>query len=166
MKEIHLSKFGKNRGKFVALVDDEYYEELNKLTWHVHISFNGLNLYAQTNIKICGGFKIIKMHQLIMKGKGIDHRDGNGLNNQKSNLRFCTNQENMRNRNPNRNSSSKYKGVGFDKESNNWVAFITVNKIMIKIGRFSIEDEAAKAYDKKAVELFGEYAKLNFKPCY
>ncbi len=95
--------------------------------------------------------------------KHTDHEDGNGLNNQKSNLRIVTNAQNHMNKKGNRNTSSKYKGVCWNKESNKWTSSITLNQKQTHLGYFTCEKKAAKAYDKKAKELFGEYSRLNFK---
>ena len=103
------------------------------------------------------------MHRLIMDAQErqeIDHADGNGLNNQKDNLRFCTHSQNHMNRKPTK-GSSKYKGVSWHKAAKKWNARITLNKKTVSIGYFDSEIIAAKAYDEKAIELFGEFAKLN-----
>ena len=96
-------------------------------------------------------------------GLVVDHIDGNGLNNRKSNLRVCTQAQNSLNSRPRRNSSSRYKGVSFYKRDKIWQAQIFYNFRTINIGRFDDEIEAALAYDRKAAELFGEFAYLNFK---
>lgn len=101
------------------------------------------------------------MHIEIMGKRGIDHRDHNGLNNQKSNLRFCTPSENAMNARKNENSSSVYKGVCFFNRDKKWLAQIQVNGKPIRLGCFASEVEAAKAYNNKAIELFCEFANLN-----
>ena len=102
------------------------------------------------------------MHIFILGFKGIDHIDGNGLNNQRNNLRKATHQENMMNRQSNKNSSSQFKGVHWYERTNKWQARITFNQKRISLGYFTSEIDAAKTYNKKALELFGEFAKLNF----
>jgi len=92
MKQIQLSS-----GQ-IALVDDKNFEWLNQWKWHIGKSGSGKTFYAQRIVYIGGGaknpkYKVIKMHRLIMnaqKGQQIDHRNGNGLNNQEHNLRFST----------------------------------------------------------------------------
>lgn len=94
----------------------------------------------------------------------VDHIDHNGLNNQKSNLRNCTHRQNAMNNSS--RGSSKYLGVsivGRGRQKGMISAEIKMNYRKIHIGVFSTEIEAAKAYDKKAKELFGEFANLNFK---
>jgi hypothetical protein len=104
------------------------------------------------------------MHREIMNTTSnmqVDHIDHNTLNNQKSNLRICTHQQNQMNRIP--WGSSEFLGVSFRKERNCYSAKIMLNQKSINIGHFKIEEDAARAYDIKAKELFGEFANLNFK---
>lgn len=103
------------------------------------------------------------MHQLILPGvTPIDHRDGNGLNNQKSNLRGCTHQQNMQNKRLPANNTSGYKGVRWYKRTGRWIAGCKMDGRLYHLGYFDDPIEAAKAYDAKALELFGEFARLNF----
>ena len=92
----------------------------------------------------------------------VDHKDRNSLNNHLSNLRWCTRKENNQNRSKNKNTSSVYKGVFFNKNNNKWCARIQHNGQKIHLGFYVDESEAAHAYDRKAKELFGVFAKLNF----
>ena len=154
MKEIQLTQ-----GK-VALVDDEDFEYLNQRKWCARKHRN--TFYATTSEWINKKSQNISMHRLILDGcrKQIDHADSNGLNNQKYNLRRCTSQENNRNRKPYLGKSSIYKGVSFSK--NIYRAQISINRKPILLGRFSLEIEAAKAYDEAAKLYFKEFAYLNF----
>lgn len=94
-------------------------------------------------------------------GLYIDHRNGNGLDNRRDNLRRATMSQNIANQFP-RGGSSKYKGVCRSKRSGGWLAQICVNRKSIYLGRFGTEEEAARAYDVKAKEVWGEFARLNF----
>lgn len=145
---------------YYALVDDEDYEYLNQFKWYP--AFDNNNIYAIRAPTMVEGCLLIRMHWDVMGGKGIDHVDGNGLNNQKSNLRFCTSAENNHNRRPVKNSSSKYKGVSWDKSAKKWRAQIKINDKSFPLGRYSNEIEAAKAYDREAIKHHGEFARLNF----
>ena len=107
--------------------------------------------------------KQILMHQLLL-GKGADHRDHNGLNNRRSNLRVATTEQNGGNRQKDKRrngTSSLYRGVSF-RSGRKFEASIRVNQKLIYLGNFESEVEAALAYDKAAREHFAEYAALNF----
>lgn len=103
MKEIQLTQ-----GR-VALVDDEDYEFLNQFKWHA--DNHGHTFYAARSLWINGKKVIHLMHWYVMKGKGVDHIKDGGLNNQKSNLRFCDKSKNAMNQKPRKVGTSKYKGV-------------------------------------------------------
>jgi hypothetical protein len=142
----------------VAIVDAEDYEWLSKYKWHA--SNAGGKFYATR----CRKNRSISMHRIIMgepKGMFVDHIDGNSQNNRRSNLRTCTPAQNLQNQRP-KEGTSRYKGVYFHKKDNKWMAKIGFNGKSIYIGNFEDEIEAAKAYDTKATELFGEFAYLNF----
>lgn len=163
MKEIQLTK------GYVALVDDEDFEYLNQFRWHVEIRREHC-IYAVRNTYFREGVEkrsSVKMHREIMKpdnGMTIDHIDHNGLNNQKSNLRICTNRDNAKNRLP--SSNKKYKGVYRKISKYTGEIFIYANikhgEKLIHIGKFYSDIDAAMAYDIKAIEFFGEFAYLNF----
>ena len=92
----------------------------------------------------------------------VDHQDRNSLNNHLSNLRWCTRKENQQNMSKRKNTSSVYKGVSFYKPLNKWKAKIQSNGQQIHLGYFTDETDAGRAYDRKAIELFREFAVLNF----
>jgi hypothetical protein len=108
----------------------------------------------------------VYLHRFIMgakKGEQVDHRDGNGLNNQKSNLRFCNHAQNQHNQQIKRfKKTSTYKGVHRPIKWNMWVATIQVNNTTKYIGHFQKEIDAARAYDIAALKYYGEFARLNF----
>lgn len=141
--------------KLRFIVDDEDYEECNYLNWYLR-GKNSTNIY--THIPMTG---IISLCNFLMKTKRVkyDHIDRNFLNNQKSNLRVCTDSQNNANRKyPNK--TSKYRGVSWSVYGY-WVAAIKFNKKATYIGSYHSEEEAAIAYNKKALELFGDFAVLN-----
>jgi hypothetical protein len=164
MKEIQLTK-----GK-IAFVDDADYEELNGYKWRLMPRPNGrFHVYRKKYIG-AGKSVTIYLHQHLMGTYGtgiqVDHRDGDGLNNQRDNLRKATNQQNQFNRHTyaHQNNSSKYKGVHLRKDTKKWSAQIKINQKVIRLGCFESETEAALAYNVKAKELFGEFACLNQLP--
>lgn len=159
MKEIKLSQFGKNKGKYVALVDDEDFEVLSGYRWCARK--DGNTFYAMRSIQVNGKQRAVQMHNAIMNEKSIDHIDHDGLNNQKSNLRVCTRSENMMNMGKHEKASSIYKGVCFFNRDKKWLAQIKINGKRIRLGTFASEIEAAKAYNEKAIEFFREFANLN-----
>lgn len=91
----------------------------------------------------------------------VDHRDRDKTNNSISNLRWCTHQENMRNKTKQTGTTSQYNGVSWHKREQHWVAQIKFNYKQIHLGYFDTEEEAALAYNNKSQELFGEYANTN-----
>lgn len=149
MKEIQSTK------DIVVLVDDEDFEFLNNFKWHdVHGYACG-----------CVNGKQILMHRLIMDAPRelfVDHINGIPSDNQRKNLRFSTNSQNQANRKNQKDNTSGYKGVTFQKANGKWLSQIKVNQINIHIGYFNTPEEAAKAYDEYASLHFGEYASLNF----
>jgi len=157
MKEIKLTQ-----GK-VAIIDDVDYAELSKYKWYARLE--GKVYYAQRGVKKSNGKRTIqRMHRFLMNpsvGIGVDHIDGNGLNNQRSNLRLCNQSENCRNQRAVRGGSSKYKGVDWFKLLNKWRAKIYVNHKSVHLGVFASEEDAASAYNNTAVKYFGEFAKPN-----
>jgi hypothetical protein len=91
----------------------------------------------------------------------IDHCDGDRLNNHIENLRLATALENQYNKSRQTNGTSKYKGVWYDSVKGTWKASIRYENVRHYIGQFDSELEAAIAYDKLAIEIQGEFAKLN-----
>lgn len=149
-------------GEFIVLYDDEDHGKILKHTWG--ISKYGNNFYAKTMIGEKNKQKILYLHRFILNAKYgdiIDHKDNNTLNNKKSNIRFCSHQNNMMNRKPEKNSSSKFKGIYYNKNSNLWHSQIYKNFKKIHLGYFENEIDAALAYNGAAKYLFGKYAYLN-----
>jgi len=153
MKKIPL--YGKNgKDKFV-LVSNEDHKKLSKYKWR--LSAAGYPVRIKT--------KIIFMHRFIMKtpkGMCTDHINGDILNNQRSNLRICTYRENTWNKKTPKNNKTGYKGVIY--YGRNFHAQIMTQFGLIQIGNFPTAIQAARAYNKKAKEWFGEFARLNIIP--
>jgi hypothetical protein len=156
MKEVQLTQ------GFVAIVDDEDFDLVSQHKWQVTRQRGSL-LYARTSMKIEGKTKSVGMHRLIMGlpvNFHIDHRNGNGLDNRRGNLRLATIAQNQANQLKGRGKSS-FKGVSY--EHSKWRARITVSQKRLHLGCFDTEEEAAKAYDAAATKIWGDFACLNFK---
>ncbi len=145
-------------------VSDADYGWLTAFKWRVHAGGRMKRMYAIRTKPGSGNIKIL-MHREIMGDEGpfIDHIDHDGLNNQRENLRVVTKSENLRNqRKQFRNTSSRFKGVYFCKQTGRWAAGIKAGARKLRLGRFPTELDAARAYDAAAKEHFGEHACLNF----
>jgi hypothetical protein len=156
MKEIKLT-----RGK-VALVDDEDYERLNQWKWYYHQV--GLTGYANRKDDNSPK-KHISMHRAIMNtpdGLTVDHKDGNGCNNQKYNMRNCTTGQNSKNRKRCSTNKSGFIGVFWSPRfGGKWRTVIQVNKRKIYLGFFYSRILAAREYDRAAIKFNGEFARIN-----
>ena len=144
-KEIPLT-----RGYF-AIVDDEDYDFISQWKWYAYRKESTDSTYACRDIRIDGKKKCIHMHRLLNKtpeGFVTDHINGNGLDNQKANLRSATHQENMINCRRRKIGSSKYRGISWHIGNKKWYAQMTVNSKNMYIGSFKTELEAKEAYDK------------------
>ena len=160
MKRIPLTQ-----GQF-ALVDDEDYEKLSQYKWHARWNKTSNTFYADRHTRKSDGRRTkIQMHREIMDaspGLDVDHIDHNGLNNTKSNLRLITHRQNSYGNIRHKRGSSRFKGVNWDKQHQQWRAQIYVNKRKVNLGTFNSEIDAACAYDAAAAKHFGEYGTYNF----
>ena len=142
-----------SQGKF-ALVDDEDFEELSKHKWHAVKDYN--TYYARRRIKGING-KAITMHQQLLgkkEGLEIDHDDGNGLNNQRYNLKHVTHRQNMLNRHSGiSDKQSKHQWLVWHKDRKKWQARIKINGKLKFLGYYSDEYEAFKAYCNAEISL-------------
>ncbi len=156
MKRIKLT-----RG-FEAMVDDEDFEYLNQWKWHIAKN----NKYAARREYFKGGkgkSKIVYMHRQIMNpdvNKEVDHINGDGLDNRKSNLRSITSIQNHYNHKILSNNKSGYNGVSKTRNST-WHTCISVNNKTIHVGTYKTPEEAALAYNEAARIYYGEFARLN-----
>ena len=94
-------------------------------------------------------------------GMVVDHIDSDGLNNQRYNLRVCTNAQNVQNQRIMRGGTSRFKGVCWDMVNKKWRAKLGMNGKTFELGRFKVEADAASAYDDAAEKYFGEFAYTN-----
>lgn len=153
------------QGKF-TLVDEEDFEYLNQWKWypkkHGNTFYAIRNGYSKKREGGDGSYSVKLIHTLILPPKTgviIDHIDGNGLNNSRSNLRYATHQQNVQNKTKRKNSLTGYKGVIFIKHRNKFEARIFHNKKSVFLGQYDTAQEASEAYKKAAIEFFGEFAK-------
>jgi hypothetical protein len=159
-KEIQLTQ------GFVARVDDSDFERVSQLDWCAYVNPKKRTVYAMSRVPAGKGkIRTVYLHRWIMGepfGKLVDHKDGDGLNCQQGNLRIANAIQNGRNRKLNMNNTSGFKGVYRYKQEDKWKAMIRVNKKLVYMGLFKNIEDAARAYDQKARELFGEFASCNF----
>jgi hypothetical protein len=152
MKQVQLSNGG------FATVDDEDFHRTEGRSW-----WRTPGGYAATERNKREGR--VLLHWLVMgrpKIGELDHINGNGLDNRKANLRIVTRQQNAMNKGPNKNNTTGFKGVCFDKSRGKYIVGVKVNYRRINLGRYETAEEAARVYDKAARKYHGEFARLNF----
>lgn len=166
MKLIDVST--KRHPNVFAMVDDDDFDRVNQWKWSATRASRGPNLYARRAERVNGKSRGVAMHHEILgrcPGMEVDHKDGNGLNNQRQNLRFATHAQNTANkikRKAEGASSSKFKGVTWSSRRNAWLAQIGIGGRQKVLGAFAAEEDAARLYDAVAAHHFGEFANLNF----
>lgn len=148
----------------IAVVDLADLWKVERLTWNV--SRNGRTSYVHAHGPTQSGHRPdIKLHRLIMnapRGVQVGHKDGNGLDNRRANLRLATHQQNTGNQKPSRVNTSGYRGVHLQKQSGRFVAYIGANPVTY-LGIFDDAWGAAEAYNHAAIERYGEFARLNVR---
>lgn len=142
--------------------DTEDYEKLKAYRWRFIAgrsnSYAGAEIYG-------GETKRVLMHRIVTncpEGMVVDHINGNGLDNRKENLRVVTRSQNGKNRKSNKNNTSGYKGVTYDRRSDSYKASIMSDRKNVYLGTFNTAEEAAKAYADASAKYHGEYGRTHF----
>ena len=142
-----------------ALVDNKDFKYLNQFRWHAHK--DRTNYYA---IRYISKNKRSRMHREIVgsieKGKEVDHADGNGLNNQRKNLRVCSHLENMRNTKLSSRNTSGIKGVSWYQANNKWRADASMDGKLIYLGSFKNIKDANNAYKKFTKKNYKQFVRM------
>ena len=144
----------------VATVDDEDFTTLSQYSWCYQKSKTSKTGYAAARVD----GKVVRMHRFLMgfpKDLEVDHRDQNGLNNQRENLRLATSSNNKMNISRRADNTSGHKGVFYRKDTGRYQAFIRKNGKRTTLGCFDTAEEAAIAYECAARRLHGEFARTS-----
>ena len=146
----------------VAIVDADDFEWLSQYKWHAHWDEHMQGYYAACSKSVAKKLGTTRMHRAIMKAKPgeiVDHIDGDGINNSKSNLRIATIRENAKNRKVSSSNTTTVTGVYFDNKSKKWVVKIQVDKKLITVGYFYDFNDAVEARKKAEEKYYGEFAR-------
>ena len=152
MKEVSLTDGS------IMQVDDEDYEYARQQTWSK--STLGYAVYRVGELTF--RFHAEVLCEVPFVDAVCDHIDGNKLNNQKANLRWVTRQQNAQNRGKNKNNTTGFKGVTLRGDTGKYQASLRLPIGLRSFGCYDTAEEAAKAYDKAALQFHGKFAKLNF----
>lgn len=150
-------------GDTYALVDEDDFLKLNRISWHLQSTSSGI-YYAATALKSGKQRHNANMHQMVLplpKGLQVDHKNRNGLDNRRDNLRAASPSQNHANQRTQKTNKwhSRFKGV--TQRRNGWRAAIKINSKTKYLGDYRNEIDAARAYDEAALEYFGEFARTN-----
>lgn len=142
----------------VALVDEQDYELVRGYKWQARP--DGHTFYVGRGVREAGEQRTVQLHNFLTGWPLVDHRNGDGLDNRRANLRQATKSQNCANRPIRTANKSGFKGVDLRKDR--WRAQIKSGDAKVHLGYFDLAEEAARAYDAAAIEVFGEFATLNF----
>lgn len=148
-------------GEYVATVDADDRDLVAAYHWHAARRPNTVYV-AHSKPRPARG--MLLLHRVVCAappGVEVDHRDGNGLNNRRANLRLATSGQNKANSRKRGGTTSQYKGVSWFQRTGKWHAEIQAHGQRHYLGYFYEETEAAAAYDAAAIEIWGEFAQVN-----
>lgn len=143
-----------------ALIDENDFLRVSQIKWYA--TRNRTVTYAAGRLSACE--KKIYLHRFLLEappGIQVDHRNSDGLDCRRSNLRLCTPLENSHNRRLRRGKTSRYKGVSWHANHKKWFARIKLNGKQTLLGYFDDERAAGVAYDNAAKVYFGDFARTN-----
>lgn len=155
---VYIRIASKAHGEQVIIFDESDLPLLQEHTWS--IGKGKETYYARTHVRINGKQKFIAMHRLLMgfPNQPIDHKNRNGLDNRRSNLRPATNAQNQANSRLQRNNTSGHRGLYWNKTLKKWQVYMKKNGQRNYLGSFLSKEEAASVYAKAFIEFYGEYA--------
>jgi len=166
MKELVLHS--KKHGTHTVLYDDEDHDLISKYHWNLYSSKRHHTIYVNSRCVINGKSTTLRFHRIVLSvtsaNMQVDHKNGNGLDNRKSNLRICTAVQNGGNQNISIKNTSGFKGVHRNKINGRWIAKVGYNNKKIVLGTFHSIIDAAIAYNNAALKYHGEFARLNQIP--
>lgn len=161
-----MEKIATSKGKDYTI----YYDEIDSYLFEKYkwsIFSQGKNNYAVRGVRKGGILTNLKMHRVILNITDplilVDHKNHNGLDNRRENLRVCNKSQNAHNGSSHKDSSSKFLGVHKEYYSGRWRAKITINKKQVYLGLYDNEEDAARAFDKAALQRDSNFVNLNFK---
>lgn len=164
MKQILVTS--KKYGNFNALVDDNDFDRVNQYRWYLFR--DKYNDYAVGRLIVNRIKRKVLMHRFILNILDslilCDHKDGNGLNNKRNNIRVATKLQNNRNVKTNNRNSTGYKGVHYNKINKKFIARVASGTERLYLGSFDNKEDAARAYNEYALKHHGEFARLNIIP--
>lgn len=150
-----------NSGR-TAYVDDADADRASSLRWYLDSRGYAAAHLPGTGAKIQMHRYVLGLPKFVPGGDCVDHINGDRLDNRRANLRLCSRSQNRLNAPAKSGGTSRFKGVDHFPRGNRWKAQIQFEGRKEYLGLFANEEDAARAYDARARELFGDFARLNF----
>lgn len=162
----HIEVVSKGR-IYRVLFDEEDRGAVEAKSWHILSTSRGVSYAIAHTHSVSGARSTVGMHRVILQaaaGEMVDHINGDGLDNRRCNIRLCSREQNGMNRRRPAHNTTGYKGVKRHSKTSAlpWEARICAQREHLHLGSFATREEAARAYDRAAIKLHGEFASLNF----